>query len=982
MRVRRTILFLALLATVTCPALAQEQPSNETLSIASDKAATWSQDQTNVIQLDGTVEIDLDRVHMTAKQAVIWITPLRGEVFDQQQAEISLIGNAVLKQDGILRSGNELFVNATIRGPIRITANERFARNLADSKLYQQADAIRPGLGGIARQTTTAQRPWIAPETAPATTPSTQPLARPAVKPPAPIRFRAPNVEVARSNDGTLAVILSGGILVFQTADSNNFMEMRAASAVLLTTLTSAEDARKVIAQSKQFQASAITGAYLEGDVRVVFSSPQGGTGEQRLEANRVFYDFRTQRAILTDAVLHTLDPSSQIPITLRAETIRQLSRSATSSEYKATNAQLSTSSFATPSYSIAADKIYLHRSETDSNRYQDTFSATDVTFNLFGYPFFYLPRAGGAVTENGIPLRRAQIGNSSRYGFGVQSEWGLMETLGFPPARDLDLSYRADYFGSRGPATGLNARYSGGFVTETTREPWNFRGALRSYFVDDHGTDKFGSDRTDVEPSQELRGRALWQHQHFFPEDWQVQLQGAWVSDPTFMEEWFPREWENSRPLDESFYVKKQHDTEAFTFLASFQPNHFVTTSDLAQEQFEVERMPELGYHRIGDSFADDTMTFFSDNTVSRLHFQSSNASLAEQGYGPGLSPGIPSLGTTGVTNDYVTRGDFRQEIDYPLSTGRIKTVPYVMGRYTPYSDSPTGDPQNRIFAGTGVRMLTDFWKVDDSAQSELFDIHRLRHIIEPEVNVFTSASSVNHSDVFIYDEPVDAINDITALQLALHQRWQTKRGGPGNWRSVDFFTLNIAGNFFSNQPEDQFLNPHVGPEAAPFYDATGFRGLYFPSLPEASIPRNSINADQLWRVSDTTSILADQQYNLDEQNLATASLGLASQHDPRVTYYLGFRYIEPVDSDIVIASIYYQLSTKYTVAFSQAYDLGANQDVSNSTMIIRKFDRFFAVLDISYDQTTGMSSYSINISPDGVPFNPLGWSPTSRNR
>ena len=73
---------------------------------------------------------------------------------------------------------------------------------------------------------------------------------------------------------------------------------------------------------------------------------------------------------------------------------------------------------------------------------------------------------------------------------------------------------------------------------------------------------------------------------------------------------------------------------------------------------------------------------------------------------------------------------------------------------------------------------------------------------------------------------EPIDAINDISAAQIALRQRWQTKRGGPGRWRSVDFFTFNVEGNFFANQPDDDELAP------------TRFRGLFFDSLPEASIP------------------------------------------------------------------------------------------------------------------------------------------------
>src|SRR5258708_37907799 len=97
---------------------------------------------------------------------------------------------------------------------------------------------------------------------------------------------------------------------------------------------------------------------------------------------------------------------------------------------------------------------------------------------------------------------------------------------------------------------------------------------------------------------------------------------------------------------------------------------------------------------------------------------------------------------------------------------------------------------------------MTTEFWKVDDTAQSDLLDIHRVRHVIEPEANLFTSGETVDRNQIYNFDEDVDQINDVSVAQVALHQRWQTKRGGPGEWRSVDFFTFNGEANFFANKP------------------------------------------------------------------------------------------------------------------------------------------------------------------------------------
>src|SRR5690606_12066152 len=142
---------------------------------------------------------------------------------------------------------------------------------------------------------------------------------------------------------------------------------------------------------------------------------------------------------------------------------------------------------------------------------------------------------------------------------------------------------------------------------------------------------------------------------------------------------------------------------------------------------------------------------------------------------------------------DDTIYRADFRQQIDYPFAVDQFKVVPYVMGRYTFYSDSPDDDRQNRVLAGAGVRLTTAFWGVDNAFQSRLFDINRVRHVVEPEVHLFTSAASVDANEIFIFDEQVDRVHDITAAQIGVRQRWQTKRGGPGRWRSVDFLTLDL---------------------------------------------------------------------------------------------------------------------------------------------------------------------------------------------
>jgi lipopolysaccharide assembly outer membrane protein LptD (OstA) len=940
---------------------AQTQEINETLHMSAPRAATWSDGPSNIIQLEGGATIELDQAKLTADGAVIWLTPQPKAVLAEQKVEIALIGNASLAQptDNVTRTGDRLFVTTSVRGNIQLSADQRQVRNLSDSDVYKQAIVIRPmeTTGplppGTTRPTTEdtdwlLQQPWMTPTSQPTTAPSTQPA------PPTPTSFSADTIEGVKTPEGLVAFVLQGHVVLFQRRPNAEFLELQCERAVLFTPLRSLREMEP--GQRISSAEEAVRSAYLEGDVRIdhVPGAGKKGGAEQRLTADRVYYDFTTDRAILTDAVVHTLDPKTAVPLIIRARTIRQLSEG----EYTANKAVLTSSSFATPSYALGLGKVYVRQIDTGDPRLgtYTEFYGNDVTVNVYDHPFFYFPTAGGVISERGQVLRQLEVQGGTRFGTSLVTAYGLFEALGKIPPLNTDITFNVDYYGKRGPAGGLDGKYQGGTVSDTTKEPFAYSGDFSLFYVHDHGEDDLGRHRLLVEPPTENRGRIWMRHQQYLPDDWQVQLTLGYLSDPTFLEEWYPQDFFERGPETTSLYVKHQKDTEALTFLVDAQLNNFVTWSDYLQEQAEVERLPEIGYRRIGDSLADDSLTAFSNNVVSALQFRRSIFNLQELGFAPGQSVGLPSFGTTGEPGNVVYRGDFRQELDYPFSAGQFRVVPYVLGRYTVYSDSPDGGSKNRLLAGAGVRVTTAFWKVDDTVNSSLFDLHRLRHVIEPEVNLFTSASSVSRDHVFQYDEGVDEINDITGAQFALHQQWQTKRGGADRWRSVDFLDVNLEADLFTHKPKDPLIQPE------------NFRGLFFESMPEASVPRNAINGDATWRVSDTTAVLGDFQYNLDQSNFATASIGIAVQRGDRLSYYLGQRYIEPLNSNIMTAALVYELTNKYTFGLRQSFDFGVQHSVSSSFALLRHFDRFYLAASIRFDEIGNTSGVMFNIIPEGL--------------
>jgi len=957
------ILLVALFSSISAfPAGAQTVSYSEKLLINAGSASSWAVGNVSVVQLQGPVVITMDDVKCSADQAVIWLTPSADGLLAEQQADIVLLGHAKLtaQENHLTRTAGTLLVNTVVRGTIELTVASKLSEDQSQSALFQQAQAIRDAGNSPAANPSEPNQGVPAPIASTSVPPPPAPggtnasgVVQPSSTKGGSITFGAKLIQETEGENGTRMLVLSGGVNITQTSANGDFLALLARDVVLFSdeparsAATSPSDVGHLFAPSS---------AYLEGDVRMDFVPAKAKEPEQRLTADRVYFDFKTQGAILTNVVFHAIDPTSQMPITVRAKVMQRLSHA----EFAAKNAQFTTSKFAIPTYSIGASYAYIHQ-EPQDNEYFNVESKDDV-LHVFGIPVFFWPALSGTVDTKPFPLRTFSTGNSSRYGFTVNSDWGLFETLGKTPPKDLDISYRLDYYSERGVGGGFDGNYKGGFITDSS-DPWDFQGDFKSYIMSDKGTDQLGGLRTDVDPPTQLRGRFLWEHEHFLPDDWQVQVRVGYVSDPTFDEEYYQSDFDNALPYDAEFYVKRQHDTEVLTFLVNTDTTDFTTNADRQQEQFDVARLPEITYQRIGDSFLDDQLTLYSNNSGAVLKFDRSNFTLEEQGFYPGLSPGLPSDGFTGTTGSIVYRGDTRQEVDWPIAIGQLKVVPYVMGEVTAYSDSPDQAEQTRLYGGVGARMTTTFWRVDDSVDSDLFDLHRIRHVIQPEINIFSSATSVDESQVFIFDPEVDAINDITAAQVALHQHWETMRGGPGRWQSVDILDVNVEGDFYPHSIPQSLLTPQ------------SFRGLFFPSEPQTSVPRQAINADATWHIGDDSALIGDIQWNLDKRETAIAEAGIAINRGSRLSYYVGDAYIQDLESQVFSFNANYNLTSKYSINLNQALDFGQSRAAVTYLTVTRRFDAFAFSVSVYHDDINKISGFNVNLIPAGQPGFSAPW-------
>ena len=324
----------AMLAPLFAPAsaVAQYQAPSEKLFMSGKSAVTWRQGDADIIQIEGPVSLELERATLSAKQAVLWLTPEAGNEPNRMKVQVVLIGDGKVIADGAVRSGERMLVNASVAGRVRLTAVDRAEKDLSGSDLYKLADSIRnPGAApvvavapavavAVANQGPTTHAsstqgaapapaepsrtaapivavPLVVAATGPSTAPTTFPAGSATVLPAAPVFFEAPELELIETNDGTVAAVLSKGVKLMHRRANGDLIELQGHRVVLFTPLKDLKELQKGGRQIKEIQ-DAVTAAYIEGDARIVYTpADQRKIGEQRLEAARVYYEFTRRSA-------------------------------------------------------------------------------------------------------------------------------------------------------------------------------------------------------------------------------------------------------------------------------------------------------------------------------------------------------------------------------------------------------------------------------------------------------------------------------------------------------------------------------------------------------------------------------------------------------------------------------------------------------------------------------------------------------------
>jgi hypothetical protein len=710
---------------------------------------------------------------------------------------------------------------------------------------------------------------------------------------------------------------------------------------------------------------------YLAGDVVI---RERTGKDDRTLRADEVYYDVHRNVAVARNANAEFRQKGVPDPIHFRADEMLKLSEN----EFKGYRAEIFASKLPSdPSLKIYVKEAtlenktipkrsifgrqYVNRQtgqpETEVER---LVRAESVFLEVEDIPVFYLPFVQGDANDPLGPLQSINVKYDKIKGTQFYSSFNVYDLLGIDPIPNTRWRLDLDYLSRRGPAAGSDYEYAGKDLFDM---PGKYTGLIKAYGINDTATDILGGGRGPLDHHPDWRGRFLWRHTQELPDDFFVQAQVSALSDKNFLEQYYKPEFDQEINQETFVYLKQQRQNWAWTVLTEPNIRNWVD---------ETAWLPRADGYLLGQTI------------FERLNYNVH----ASAGYAMLEPTHVPPPPESITTKDVDTgRFDIIQELSYPFSLGPVRLVPYGVLDLAYYTDDLTGQDRGRVYEGGGLRASmpltrlypdvqsdwlnlnginhkivlsgnyyiahsdTPFTRLpqldrvnDDATDQALRDIKPLEPALVPGKGTVLATSPIYDPQLFairkLVDTRIDTLDSIEVLQADLRQRWQTKRGYPGNQHIVDWMTLDLSGSFFPNSNRDNF-------------------GHAFAFL----------QYDWVWNIGDRTALTSTGWIDPYDNGPRVFTIG-AFWNRERNNVYIGYRDIDLLNSRNATASVTYIFSPKYAMTGTITYDFG-NKIQANSLVLTRMGTDLQISVGINYNSTLNAVGATFEIIPNIVPEN-----------
>ncbi len=977
---------------------------SEPLSIRATQAARWTEGSYDVWHLTGGMRIAQGATEVSAHEAVVWIEKAAALELATDSAAVPSVRTIIVRMAGDvhLQSGGE--ATTQLRGPrwagrFWITRDPAldFASVVPAAGTPPVYDAASDVLLLPAVDGTVTEGPDESPiekaqysefgaaalPQVTVATPARRLRAFPRSSVPLNIRwFPSPS-----GGDEWIAVITSGVNLVVDGVDPAGPLDISTDRLVIWTRGQAQPDLDGSAAQS----ADTPLELYMEGNV--VFRQ-----GQRVVEAVSMFYDVPRSSGVITGATLLTPVDNYSGLVRLRADVIRQVDRS----RFVAQRTGLTSSRLGVPTWEFRSRELQFTDEQIPvpgpfgepvidpvtgepAVAHEQFITSRGNTVTLGGVPVLWWPVLATNAQKPTFYINNAQVKNDQIFGTQILTSWDVFQVFGVrrpPPGVDWD--FDVDYLSLRGPGFGTSLLYNRPqFLGLGT--PAN--GIADAWFVVDHGIDNLGLYRRNFiypgYPSDTFRGRAFWRHRQdlggtnesFFG-GWQARGTAGWISDYNFLEEYYEAEWEEGYEQRTWLDLRRPVDNRELRLLTSIRVDPFFTQS---------EWWPRLDHYTLGQPLIRDAISWYEHSSVSYVKQSLPAAPIAGQG--------LEIFTLLPYESEVIgERLATRHELDLPFQAGAVKIVPYALGELAHWGEDLAQQPIDRAYGQVGIRSSLPVWRVDNTVESQMWNVHGLAHKVVFEAE-FSYADATQSIDQFpLYDQidddtinqyrrnipywdygavpgqatplgpplifgpdnkydprtyairrgqgswvtgPTELVNDLTAFRLGAHQRWQTKRGPMGNRRIIDWITLDIDGELFpvTSQNFGQVL------------------GLW--------------QYDFRWHVGDRTTILssADVDFFTGGQQLYT--VGAFLNRTPRGSFYIGFNeFGGPISASVLAGSYTYRMSPKWASSFGTAVDL-TGRNIGQQFQLIRIGESFLMTFGFNVDYSRNNVGVTFNLEP-----------------
>jgi len=129
-------------------------------------------------------------------------------------------------------------------------------------------------------------------------------------------------------------------------------------------------------------------------------------------------------------------------------------------------------------------------------------------------------------------------------------------------------------------------------------------------------------------------------------------------------------------------------------------------------------------------------------------------------------------------------------------------------------------------------------------------------------------------------------------------------------------------------------------------------------------------LNVEYLWQISDRATLISESSVRLDRGGkLDTFDIGVIFDRSPKMTFYLGQRYIDASSSNMLIGSLDYKLNERWTLGFLGQLDVGPSEASDYRVALKRRLHRW--VLEFAYERDGGEDEniFMLLFGPQGLP-------------